>query len=87
MNTETKSTLEALQEAVSANVSLLHQLRTEIERLKAENASLKEELEEYENRDAESAWDDRMEDGETMRGSEAAAFEAEKQAWIQRNLK
>lgn len=36
---------------------------------------------------AEAAWERRMEDGETFRGKEAEAYEAEQQAWIQRNLK
>ena len=36
---------------------------------------------------AEAAWERRMEDGETFRGGEAAAYNAEQQAWIQRNLK
>ena len=36
---------------------------------------------------AEAAWDRMMEDGETFRGSEAAAYNAEQQAKIQRELK
>lgn len=36
---------------------------------------------------AEAAWERRCEDGECFRGGEAAAYEAEQQAWIQRNLK
>jgi hypothetical protein len=36
---------------------------------------------------AEQAWERRMEDGEQFRGGEAAAYNAEQQAWIQRNLK
>jgi hypothetical protein len=35
----------------------------------------------------ERAWEHAQEDGEAFRGGEAAAFEAEQQAWIQRNLK
>jgi hypothetical protein len=36
---------------------------------------------------AEAAYERRMDDGETFRGGEAAAFEAEEQARIQRELK
>lgn len=37
--------------------------------------------------EAERQWESRIEDGETFRGGEAAAYEAEQQDWIQRNLK
>lgn len=40
-----------------------------------------------ENELSEAAYERRMEDGECFRGGEAAAYEAEQQAWIQRNLK
>ena len=36
---------------------------------------------------AEAAWDRMMEDGETFRGGEAAAYDAEQQARIQRESK
>ena len=36
---------------------------------------------------AEAAWERQQEDGERFRGGEAAAFEAEQQARIQRELK
>jgi hypothetical protein len=39
------------------------------------------------DRAAEAAWERQQEDGETFRGGEAAAYEAEQQARIQRELK
>ena len=36
---------------------------------------------------AEAAYDRQQEDGEQFRGGEKAAYDAEQQAWIQRNLK
>ena len=35
----------------------------------------------------EAAYDRQQEDGEQFRGGEAAAYNAEQQVWIQRNLK
>ena len=40
-----------------------------------------------EEKAAEAAYDRQQEDGEQFRGGEAAAYNAEQQAWIQRNLK
>jgi hypothetical protein len=36
---------------------------------------------------AEAAYERMIDDGEIFRGGEAAAYNAEQQAWIQRNLK
>ena len=54
------------------------------EREKSEGVDYCEECLDYL---AEQAWERSMEDGETFRGGEAAAYNAEQQAWIQRNLK